>query len=176
MDLWKKKTYYASKYHSNSISICETSELVWFGGKKKNVFKQLSVLVFKMQEDGASIKEIYNTSLFQCSHDITEKICKFHGWKNQQGIFRAAVLLYRLGIGHFQRPDIQSAPLLPSVTWQQHVTECWWEGSASAAIPTTATSDIVGWHHKTGGITFGVTLVILVFVFWKCCSQASFPS
>jgi len=43
-----------------------------------------------------------------------------------------------------QAPFCQSAPLLPSVTQQQHVMECWWEGSASAAIPLTATwADII---------------------------------
>ena len=44
----------------------------------------------------------------------------------------------------------QTAPLLPSVTRQQHVMGYWWEGSISTAIPPTSTSDDVGQHHKTG--------------------------
>jgi len=31
----------------------------------------------------------------------------------------------------------QSAPLLPSVAWQQHVMEYWREGSTSIAMPPT---------------------------------------
>jgi len=58
-----------------------------------------------------------------------------------------------------QIPLCQSAPLLPSVTQQQHGMGCWWEGSTSAAIPPTAASDIMGWHNKTGGITFGAALI-----------------
>jgi len=55
----------------------------------------------------------------------------------------------------------QTAPLLPSVARQQNVREYWWEGSASTAIPTTSTSDIVGQHNNIGGVTFGATLVFL---------------
>ena len=47
----------------------------------------------------------------------------------------------------------QTAPLLPSVSQQQHVTEYWWEGSTSMAIPTSV-SDGVGQHNIIGGITF----------------------
>ena len=54
-----------------------------------------------------------------------------------------------------------SAPLLPSVTQQQHVMGCWWEGSASTAIPPTPTSDVAYQHHKIGGITFGRAFVDL---------------
>jgi len=38
----------------------------------------------------------------------------------------------------------QSAPLLLSVTPQQHVMGCWWEGSASTAIAPTSVSDVCG--------------------------------
>ena len=41
----------------------------------------------------------------------------------------------------------QTAALLPSVTWQQNVMECWWESSTSA-IPPPSTSDILGQHNK----------------------------
>ena len=43
-----------------------------------------------------------------------------------------------------------------TVTWQQHVTEYWWDVSASTAITPTSTSDI-GQGNKIGGITFGET-------------------
>ena len=59
-------------------------------------------------------------------------------------------------------PFCQTAPLLPSVT-QQHVTEYWWEGSATTAILPTSTSNITGQHHKTGGITFGAALIYDVY-------------
>jgi len=53
----------------------------------------------------------------------------------------------------------QTAPLLLSVTQQQHVMGFWWEGSASTAIPPTSAFAIVGQHNKTGGITFRAALV-----------------
>jgi len=39
-----------------------------------------------------------------------------------------------------------------------NVMGCWWEGSTCAAIPTS-TSNVVGQHHKTEGITFRAALV-----------------
>ena len=59
-----------------------------------------------------------------------------------------------------QMPFCQTAPLLPSVTWQQNGTECWLEGSTSAAIPPTSTSVVMGQHNKIGGITFRAALVL----------------
>ena len=59
-----------------------------------------------------------------------------------------------------QIPFCQTAPLLPSVTWQQNGTECWLEGSTSAAIPPTSTSVVMGQHNKIGGITFRAALVL----------------
>jgi len=35
-------------------------------------------------------------------------------------------------------PFCQSAPLLPSVTQQQHAMEYWWKGSTCTAIPSTS--------------------------------------
>ena len=58
-----------------------------------------------------------------------------------------------------QTPICQTAPLLPSVTWQQNVMECWQEGLTSTAIPPTFSADIMGQLNKIGGITFGVALV-----------------
>jgi len=49
--------------------------------------------------------------------------------------------------------------LLPSVTQQQNVTECWWEGSTSTSIPPASTFNIVGWRNKRRGIIFGAALV-----------------
>ena len=57
-----------------------------------------------------------------------------------------------------------TAPLLPSVMWQQNVTEYWWEISASTATQSTSASDLVGQQKKIGGVTFGAGLVYLIVV------------
>ena len=57
-----------------------------------------------------------------------------------------------------QTPFCQTAPPLPSVTWQQNVMTHWWEGSSSAAVPTSA-SDVVGQHNNRGGLAFGAAPV-----------------
>jgi len=61
----------------------------------------------------------------------------------------------------------QTAPLLPSVSWQQNVMEYWWEGSTSTtsnatAIPLISSSDVVGQHDKIGGVIFGLALITSV--------------
>ena len=56
-------------------------------------------------------------------------------------------------------PFCQTTPLLPSVAQQQNVMQYWWEGSPSAAIPPTSTSDIVSQHNNIRGLTFGAALV-----------------
>ena len=58
-----------------------------------------------------------------------------------------------------QTPFCPAAPVLPSVTQQQHVMGYWWEGSTSTAIPPTSTSDTVGQHDKIGGIHFKTALI-----------------
>jgi len=58
----------------------------------------------------------------------------------------------------WQTPVRQSAPLLPSVTWQQHVTGYWWQASASTAISPTSDSDSVGQDNKIG-VTFKAALI-----------------
>ena len=58
-----------------------------------------------------------------------------------------------------QSPYCQTAPLLPSVTWQQHIMEYWWEGATSTAIPPVSVSDTLGQDHKIGDITFRTALV-----------------
>lgn len=58
-----------------------------------------------------------------------------------------------------QMPSYQTAPLLPCVTWQQHVMQYQWEGSTSAGIPPISASDIVGQHIRIGGITFRPALI-----------------
>jgi len=70
-----------------------------------------------------------------------------------------------------QTPFCQTAPLLPSVTQQRHVTEYWWEGSTTTAIPPTSTSDILGKYNKIGGITFRASPVGDI-AFKKYCSYA----
>jgi len=58
-----------------------------------------------------------------------------------------------------QMPFWQTFPLLPSVTRQQTVLEYWWEGLTSTASPPTSASDIMGQHHKIGGVTFRAALI-----------------
>ena len=58
----------------------------------------------------------------------------------------------------FPRPFGQIAPLLPSATWQQNVTEYWWEDSTSTAIPPTSASDTVDQHNKIENATFRAVL------------------
>jgi len=38
--------------------------------------------------------------------------------------------------------------------------ENWWEGSASTAIPPTSALDVMGQHHKIGGIIFRAALIL----------------
>ena len=52
-----------------------------------------------------------------------------------------------------------TAPLLPSVTWQQHVTEYWRKDSTSTGVTLTSASNIVGQNNKIGGITFRAAFV-----------------
>ena len=49
----------------------------------------------------------------------------------------------------------QAAPLLPFVSQQQNMTEHWWEGSTSTAVPPTSTSDTVGQHNKQEAFSSG---------------------
>jgi len=52
----------------------------------------------------------------------------------------------------------QTAPLVPSVTWQQNAMEYWQEDSVSTDIPPISASDVVGQYNKIGGNTFGAAL------------------
>ena len=54
----------------------------------------------------------------------------------------------------------QTAPLLPSVAWQQNVMEYWWEGSTSTTIPPRSISDVAGQHSKIIGIIFRAALIL----------------
>ena len=56
-----------------------------------------------------------------------------------------------------QTPFWQTSPLLPSLTRQQNVMECWWEDSVYTAILLTSASDLVGQHDKIGDIIFRTT-------------------
>jgi len=53
----------------------------------------------------------------------------------------------------------QTAHLLPFVIWQQNVTEYRQESSASAAIPPTSISDVMGQDQKIGGLSFRAALI-----------------
>jgi len=59
-----------------------------------------------------------------------------------------------------QLPFCQTAPLLPPVAQQQTVTEYSWDGSTSTVVLPTPASDVMGWHHKIGGSTFGASLTL----------------
>ena len=63
-----------------------------------------------------------------------------------------------------QTPYCQSAPLLPSVTWQQNGVEYWWECSASTAISPSSTADVMGQHNKIWGITFRAGLIDYIYL------------
>ena len=71
-------------------------------------------------------------------------------------------------------PFCQAAPLLPSVAQQQNLTEYWWEGSTFAAKPPKSTSDFVGQHNKTGGITFGAAFLYSLYTRCSVDSHAPF--
>ena len=83
--------------------------------------------------------------LHKCSASINEgQWLPFFSTQRNSGqhIFASYTLPY-------QMPLSQSAPLVPSVTRQQNMTEYWWEGSIPTAIPPTAISDNVGQCTKT---------------------------
>jgi len=58
-----------------------------------------------------------------------------------------------------QTPFCQTAPLLPSVTQQQHEIEYCCDGSTSTAIPPTSSSAIMAQHNEIGSIAFGAVLI-----------------
>lgn len=62
-----------------------------------------------------------------------------HWWISTSAIFTS----WRSSIKHisFIHTSVSdTAPLLPSITWQQHVMDYWWEGSTSTTISSTSTS------------------------------------
>jgi len=87
--------------------------------------------------------------LHKHSASVDECLCVpfFPHGRNRWHIFASYTLPH-------QMPFSQTAPLLPSVTWQQHVTKYWWEVSTSTAIPPTSASDIMDQCNKIGGIIF----------------------
>ena len=60
-----------------------------------------------------------------------------------------------------QTPLCQSAPLLPSVTQQQHGMGYWLEDSNCIAMQLTFTSDVLGQHNTKGGVTFRADIMCL---------------
>jgi len=97
--------------------------------------------------------------LYNCSASISE--CQWVPFFPHGGIQFYTFTSYALPC---QTPFCQTAPLLPSVTWQQNVREYWWEDSDSTAIPPTSASDIVGQHNKIGDITFGATFYFYMYL------------
>ena len=66
---------------------------------------------------------------------------------------------------HGRHHSAWSPPLLPSVAWQQNVTEYSWEGSTFTAVTPTFISDVMGQYNKVGGITFRAALVYLISMY-----------
>ena len=91
-------------------------------------------------------------SLLQAEQSQLPKGAIFSTWRNSVHTFVSDTLPCQMLL-------CQTAPLLPSVTRQQNIMEYWQEGSTPTAIPPTSTSDVMGQHNKTGGITFRATLV-----------------
>ena len=58
-----------------------------------------------------------------------------------------------------QRPFCQSAPLLPDVTQQQNLVECWQKCSTSTAIAPTSVSDVACQFNTLGGISFRADVI-----------------
>ena len=81
--------------------------------------------------------------LHQCSASISK--CQWVPLFLREGIHWHTFASYARPC---QTPFCRTAPLLPCVTQQQHVTECWREGSASTAITPTAVSDIISLHKR----------------------------
>jgi hypothetical protein len=54
-------------------------------------------------------------------------------------------------------PDFSSAAVHYTAI---QLTNYWWKGSTSTAIPPASTSNIIGQHNKIGGITFGAPLLL----------------
>jgi len=46
--------------------------------------------------------------------------------------------------------------------------EYWRKGLTSTAVPPTSTPDVMGWHNKIGGITFGAALVVPESFLYVC--------
>ena len=73
-----------------------------------------------------------------------------------------------------QTPFYQTAPLLPSVTQQQHRTEYWRDGSTSAAVPPTSISDTVANIIKWEALlseqpSYSNTETYIAVIFQRCC-------
>ena len=71
-------------------------------------------------------------------------------------------------------PHSVRLPLCCHLSHGNNVMGYWWEGSASATIPPSSASDVLGPHNKTGGVSFGAGLeYIHIFLFPVCESLAS---
>jgi len=91
-------------------------------------------------------------SLFGLHKCLTSDDCQWEPFFPHGGIQQPPFASHAL--------SCRTAPLLPSVTQQQHVMEYWWEGSTSAAVPPrSTTSDVMGQHHAIGSNTFRVALI-----------------
>ena len=98
----------------------------------------------------AHIHCLVSINIQQASMNVSE--CHFFHMRE----FSDTLLLHM----HFcVRHHFVNTLLLLSVTWQQNVMGCWWEGLTSTTILPTSTSDVVGQHNKIGGIIYGTTII-----------------
>ena len=91
--------------------------------------------------------------LHECSVSIAE--CQWVPFFLHGGIQSRTFASYALPC---QMPFCQTAPLLPPITWQQHVIRYRLKDSTSTAIPPPSAPDIVGQHNKIGHISFRAAL------------------
>jgi len=77
-----------------------------------------------------------------------------------QFVFTCKYSVPHLCLIHTSMSDtiLSDCPLLPPVTQQQNVTEYWWEGSASSAMPPASTSNC-GPALQNRSITFGEVFI-----------------
>ena len=62
-------------------------------------------------------------------------------------------------------PFCQTAPWLPSARLQQNVTEYWWGGTSSTALPPASAFGVIGRHSKTEDITAGAALLFFNYMY-----------
>ena len=81
-------------------------------------------------------------------------------WMPFFSTWRKSILLLFFITLPCQMPFCQTASLLQTAVWQQHVTEHWWEGSNPTAIPPPTASYTVGYYNKWKAL-----LLVPIFIY-----------